>query len=74
MGKLLKRVMGCLCSYFHTSFNDKLKSLLEVEPYSSMTTNQIYKKMVDYLFLVWQEDGELTESDAMNSLLIVVYR
>lgn len=36
-------------------FNDKLKSLLDKEPYSSMTATQLYKKMVDYLFLVWQE-------------------
>ena len=36
-------------------FNDKLKSILDKEPYSSMTSTQLYKKMVDYLFLVWQE-------------------
>lgn len=36
------------------SFNDKLKSLLDKEPYLSMSSTQLYKKMVDYLFLVWQ--------------------
>ena len=36
------------------SFNNKLKSLLDKEPYFSMTPGQFYKKMVDYLFLVWQ--------------------
>lgn len=36
------------------SFNDKLKLLLVKEPYISMTASQLFKKMVDYLFLVWQ--------------------
>ena len=39
---------------FTCSFNDKLKTLLAVEPYLSMTASQLNKKMVDYLFLVWQ--------------------
>ena len=40
---------------FSGSFNDKLKTLLDKDPYSSMTLSQVYSKMVNYLFLVWQE-------------------
>jgi hypothetical protein len=60
MGKLwnsFKQRIYYLGSDFR--FNDKLKSLLEREPYLSMSATQLYKKMVDYLFLVWQE-GEVS--------------
>ena len=44
------------CALFYR-FNDKMRLVMEGEPWVSMTSRSQSKHLLDYLFLVWKPGG-----------------